>query len=139
MKKPIRKILRTNKNNNFKFPIKFLMTLDKSYMGYLGFFGIDILKSVLMYSKGAICLSRLLFKMGLFTVQYSRNFSFGFFLSLMSLQNNAQRPTKPKLWGGGDCSQKRVETCRNFPLKKAVPRDGYFCRSIFLCLKFSKF
>jgi hypothetical protein len=29
---------------------------------------IDFLKSVLMYSKGAICLSRLLFKMGLFTV-----------------------------------------------------------------------
>jgi hypothetical protein len=37
-------------------------------MGYLGFFGIDFLKSVLMYAKGAICLSRLLFKMGLFTV-----------------------------------------------------------------------
>jgi hypothetical protein len=30
--------------------------------------GIEFLKSVLMYSKGAICLSRLLFKMGLFTV-----------------------------------------------------------------------
>jgi hypothetical protein len=45
------------------------MTLDKSYMGYLGFFGIDFLKSVLMQSKGAICLGRLLFKMGLFTVQ----------------------------------------------------------------------
>jgi hypothetical protein len=44
------------------------MTLDKTYMGYLGFFGIDFSKSVLMYSKGAICLSRLLFKMGLFTV-----------------------------------------------------------------------
>jgi hypothetical protein len=29
----------------------------------------DFLKSVLMYSKGAICLSKLLFKMGLFTVQ----------------------------------------------------------------------
>ncbi len=65
MKKPICKILRTSKNNNFKFPIKFLMTLDKSYIGYLGFLGIDFLKSVLMYSKGAICLSRLLFKMGL--------------------------------------------------------------------------
>jgi hypothetical protein len=68
MKKPICKILRTNKNNNFKFPIKFLMTLDRSYIGYLGFLGIDFLKSVLMYSKGAICLSRLLFKIGLFTV-----------------------------------------------------------------------
>ena len=68
MKKPICKILRTNKNNNFKFTIKFLMTLDMSYIGYLGFLGIDFLKSVLMYSKGAICLSRLLFKMGLFTV-----------------------------------------------------------------------
>ncbi len=70
MKKPICKILRTNKNNNFKFPIKFLMTLDRSYIGYLGFLGIDFLKSVLMYSKGAICLSRLLFKMGLFTVYW---------------------------------------------------------------------
>jgi hypothetical protein len=38
------------------------MTLDRSYIGYLGFLGIDFLKSVLMYSKGAICLSRLLFK-----------------------------------------------------------------------------
>ena len=66
MKKPICKILRTNKNNNFKFTIKFLMTLDRSYIGYQGFLGIDFLKSVLMYSKGAICLSRLLFKMGLF-------------------------------------------------------------------------
>jgi hypothetical protein len=44
------------------------MTLDRSYIGYLGFLGIDFLKNVLMYSKGAICLSRLLFKMGLFTV-----------------------------------------------------------------------
>ncbi len=70
MKKPICKILRTNKNNNFRFTIKFLMTLDRSYIGYLGFLGIDFLKSVLMYSKGTICLSRLLFKMGLFTVQY---------------------------------------------------------------------
>jgi hypothetical protein len=68
MKKPICKILRTNKNNNFKFPIKFLMTLDRSYIGYLGFLGIDFFISVLMYSKGPICLSRLLFKMGLFTV-----------------------------------------------------------------------
>jgi hypothetical protein len=68
MKKPICKIFRTNKTNNFKFTIKFLMTLDKSYIGYLGFLGIDLKKSVLMHSKGAICLSRLLFKMGLFTV-----------------------------------------------------------------------
>jgi hypothetical protein len=45
------------------------MTLDRSYIGYLGFLGIDFFKSVLMYSKGAICLSRLLYKMGLFTVQ----------------------------------------------------------------------
>jgi len=60
--------LRTDKNNNFKFTIKFLMTLERSYIGYLGFLVIDFLKSVLMYSKGAICLSRLLFKMGLFTV-----------------------------------------------------------------------
>ncbi len=44
------------------------MTLDRSYIGYLGFLGIDFLKSVVMYSKGAICLRRLLFKMGLFTV-----------------------------------------------------------------------
>jgi hypothetical protein len=68
MKKPICKILRTNKNNNFKFTIKFLLTLDRSYIGYLGFLGIDFLKSALLYTKGAICLSRLLFKMGLFTV-----------------------------------------------------------------------
>jgi hypothetical protein len=44
------------------------MTLDRSFIGYLGFLGIDFLKSVLMYYKDAICLSRLLFKMGLFTV-----------------------------------------------------------------------
>jgi hypothetical protein len=44
MKKPICKILRTNKNNNFKFTIKFLMTLDRSYIGYLGFLGIDFIK-----------------------------------------------------------------------------------------------
>ncbi len=69
MKKPICKILRTNKNNNFEFTIKFLMTLDRSYIGYLGFLGIYFFKSVLTYSKGAICLSRLLFNMGLFTVQ----------------------------------------------------------------------
>ena len=67
-KKPIWKILRTDKNNNFKFTIKFLMTLDRSYIGYLGFMGIDLFKSVLMYSNGAICLIKLLFKMGIFTV-----------------------------------------------------------------------
>ena len=61
--------MRTDKNNNFKFTIKFLMTLDRSYIGYLGFLGIDLFKSVLMYSNGAICLIKLLFKMGLFTVQ----------------------------------------------------------------------
>ncbi len=71
MKKPICKIFRTNKNKNFKFTIKFLITLDRSYIGYLGFLGIDFFKSVLIYSKGPICLSRLLFKMGLFTVQYA--------------------------------------------------------------------
>ncbi len=67
-KKPIWKILRTDKNNNFKFLIKFLMTLDRSYISYLGFLGIDLFNSVLMYSNGAICLIKLLFKMGLFTV-----------------------------------------------------------------------
>ncbi len=45
------------------------MTLDSSYIGYLGFLGIDLFKSVLMYSNGAICLIKLLFKMGLFTVR----------------------------------------------------------------------
>ncbi len=49
-------ILRTDKNNNFKFTIKLLMTLDRSYIGYLGFLGIALFKSVLMYSNGAICL-----------------------------------------------------------------------------------
>jgi hypothetical protein len=44
------------------------MTLDRSYIGYLGFLGIDLFKSVLMYYNGAICLIKLLFKMGLFTV-----------------------------------------------------------------------
>ncbi len=72
MKMPICEILRTNKNNNFKFTIKFLMTLDSSYIGYLGFLSIDFLKSVLMYSKGSVRLSRLLFKMGLFTVQLTQ-------------------------------------------------------------------
>jgi hypothetical protein len=31
--------------------------------------GIDLFKSVLMYSNGAICLIKLLFDLGLFTVQ----------------------------------------------------------------------
>jgi hypothetical protein len=44
------------------------MTLDRSYIGFLGFMGIDLFKSVLMYSNGAICLVKLFFKMGLFTV-----------------------------------------------------------------------
>ncbi len=61
-------MLRTDKNNNFKFTIKLLMTLDRSYKGYLGFLGIDLYKSVLMYSNGAICLIKLLFDLGLFTV-----------------------------------------------------------------------
>jgi hypothetical protein len=60
--------LRTDKNNNFKFTIKSLMTLDRSYIGYLGLLGIDLFKSVSMYSNGTICLIKLLFKMGLFTV-----------------------------------------------------------------------
>jgi hypothetical protein len=63
--------LRTDKNNNFKFTIKFLMTLDRSYIGFLGFMGIELFKSVLMYSNGAICLIKLFFKMGLFTVYVS--------------------------------------------------------------------
>ncbi len=44
------------------------MTPDRSYIGYLGFLGIDLFKSVLMYSNGAICLIKLLFDLGLFTV-----------------------------------------------------------------------
>ncbi len=60
--------MRTAKNNNFKFTIKFFMTLDRSYIGYLGFLGIDLFKCVLMYCNGTICLIKLLFKMGLFTV-----------------------------------------------------------------------
>ncbi len=71
-KEPIWKILRTDKNNNFKFTIKFLMTLDRSYIGYLSFLGIDLFKSVLMYSNGDICLIKLLFDLGLFTVQIYR-------------------------------------------------------------------
>jgi hypothetical protein len=69
--------LRTDKNVNFKFTIKFLMNLERSYIDYLGFLVIDFFKSVLIYSKGAICLSRLLFKMGLFTV-YTHGASPGF-------------------------------------------------------------
>jgi hypothetical protein len=52
------------------------MTLERSYIGFLGFLVIDFLKSVLMYSKGAICLSKLLFKMGLFTVYIEDIFSY---------------------------------------------------------------
>jgi hypothetical protein len=37
--------------------------------------GIDLFKSVLMYSNGAICLIKLLFDLGLFTVQFARNSS----------------------------------------------------------------
>ncbi len=60
--------MRTDKNNNFKFTIKFLMTLDRSYIGYLGFLGIDPFKCVLMYSNGTFCLIKLLFKIGLYSV-----------------------------------------------------------------------
>ncbi len=58
----------TDKNINFKFTIKLLMSLDMSYIGYLGFLGTDLFKSIIMYSNGSICLIKLLFKMGLFTV-----------------------------------------------------------------------
>jgi hypothetical protein len=53
------------------------MTVDRSYIGYLGSLGIDLFKSVLMDSNGAICLIKLLFKMSLFTVKglSMRNFS----------------------------------------------------------------
>ncbi len=44
------------------------MTIDSSYIGYLGFLGIELYKSVFMYSNGTICLIKLLYKMGLFTV-----------------------------------------------------------------------
>ncbi len=44
MKKPICKILRTNKNNNFNFTIKLRVTLDRSYIGYPGFLGIEFFK-----------------------------------------------------------------------------------------------
>jgi hypothetical protein len=46
------------------------MTLDRSYIGYLGFLGIDLFKCVLMNSNGAICLIKLLFDLGLFTVWF---------------------------------------------------------------------
>jgi hypothetical protein len=36
--------------------------------------GIDLFKSVLMYSNGAICLIKLLFKIGLFTVHIPTRF-----------------------------------------------------------------
>ncbi len=52
------------------------MNLERSYIDYLGFLVIDFLKSVLMYSKGTICLSRLLFKMGLFTVQIRGQYTY---------------------------------------------------------------
>ncbi len=42
--------MRTDKNNNFKFTTKFLMTLERSYIGYLGFLVIDFLKSVFPFS-----------------------------------------------------------------------------------------
>jgi hypothetical protein len=54
------------------------MTLDRSYIGYLGFLGIDLFKSLLMYSNGAICLIKLLFDLGLFTVQLLYNSSWKF-------------------------------------------------------------
>jgi hypothetical protein len=92
MKKPICKILRTNKNNNFKFTIKFLMTLDRPYIGYLGFWGDDFLKSVLMCSKGALCLSRLLFKMGLFTVYSSQSSVLRY-----TDENETERGGRPKV------------------------------------------
>jgi hypothetical protein len=46
------------------------MTLDSSYLGCLGFLGTDLFISVLMYSNVTICLIKLFFKMGLFTVYY---------------------------------------------------------------------
>jgi hypothetical protein len=42
------------------------MTLDRSYIGYLGFLGIDFLNSVLMYSKGAYLPQQTTFKNGSF-------------------------------------------------------------------------
>jgi hypothetical protein len=61
------------------------MTLDRSYIGFLGFMGVDLFKSVLMYSNGAICLIKLFFKMGLFTVLVAR-------LALGSIPDIAQKP-----------------------------------------------
>ncbi len=49
------------------------MSLVRSYIGYPDFLGIDLFKSLLMYSNGTICLIKLLFKMGLFTVQAQIN------------------------------------------------------------------
>jgi hypothetical protein len=49
--------------------------------------GIDLFKSVLMYSNGAICLIKLLFKMGLFTVwipEYITFFAPIFFLDVLT-------------------------------------------------------
>jgi hypothetical protein len=51
------------------------MTPERSYIGYLGFLGTDLFKSVLMYSNGAICLMKLFFKMGLFTVHSEKFWS----------------------------------------------------------------
>jgi hypothetical protein len=64
------------------------MILDRSYIGYLGFLGIDLFKSVLMYSNGAICLIKLLFKMGLFTVYRRLSPQFKFSLSAAALGIN---------------------------------------------------
>jgi hypothetical protein len=50
------------------------MTLDRSYIGYLSFLGIDGI--VFMYSNGAICLIKLLFDLGLFTLYLPNNFYF---------------------------------------------------------------
>jgi hypothetical protein len=74
----------TDKNINFKFIIKLLMSLDMSYIGYLGFLGIDLFKSVLMYSNGSICLIKLLFKMGLFTVYSAKKYKIAIFRSKSS-------------------------------------------------------
>ncbi len=71
MKKQICKNLGTKKlfkNHNFK---RFWMESDGSYIGYQGILAVDLYKSVLMYSKDSVCLSRLLFKMGLVTVNFS--------------------------------------------------------------------
>jgi hypothetical protein len=44
------------------------MELDGSHLGSQGFSGTDLYESVLMHFKDAICLSKIFFKMGLFTV-----------------------------------------------------------------------